>query len=285
MMVLNFFSFIIFESIFSKGKPYGAVATKKHTSKCLLNKICFALKILIAYFILSSNVLFADSIIDNDTVKLRPPSSERVKKFENDKDFDYHPDVNRSKNKFVLWFDRMMKKLSDFFESIRKKLNIDINPALWRWLGYIICFVVLAFIIMRLSGFNFKRLFVRASSTELPYSIAEENIHEINIEQQYQNAVEAKNYRLAIRYRFLSILKTLHNNNQIEWRIDKANAVYVYELSADLSGPYSMYAREFDYIWYGDFAVDIETFETIKTQMIRFEKSIPIKQKKNSTSV
>lgn len=243
------------------------------------------IKVLSVFFILFSNGLFGDSIIDTDTVKLRPPSVERKAKFETDKDFNYHPDIDRSKNKFELWFDRMMKKISDFFESLRKKLNIDINPAVWRWMGYIICFAVIAFIIMRLSGFNFKRLFVRTSATQLPYSILEENIHEINIEQQYQNAVDAKNYRLAIRYRFLSILKTLHDNNQIEWRIDKANAVYVYELSAELSAQYSVYAREFDYIWYGDFAVDAETFETIKTQMIRFEKSISLKQKTNSTSV
>lgn len=215
-----------------------------------------------------------------DTVRLLQPSVATMDRYINDADYNYHPDVNTKKSAFQIWSDRVMQKILSFFKKLFKHLDVNVSSGVWRWLGYIICFLMLSYILLKLMGFDFRKFLVGnyTAGDEIAYAISEENIHELNIEELYRKAVDDKNYRLAVRYRFLSILKTLDSNKQIKWRPDKANSYYVPELHVSLRNTYAVIARQFDFIWYGDFRITHETFDLIKGQMQKFENSITIRQ-------
>ena len=57
-----------------------------------------------------------------------------------------------------------------------------------------------------------------------------ENIFEINFQQEIDKAVQAGNYRLAVRLLFLRLLKNLAEKNIIQYQQDRTNFDYLMQL-------------------------------------------------------
>lgn len=90
----------------------------------------------------------------------------------------------------------------------------------------------------------------------------EEDIHELDLDQLLREALENKNYKYAIRARFLILLKGLSEHDMITWSIEKTNRAYLRELRAhsDLSLLRDAF-NSFDIAWYGDKATDLEDYK------------------------
>ena len=91
-----------------------------------------------------------------------------------------------------------------------------------------------------------------------------ENIHEIDFSEQIAIALQNKNYRLVVRLLYLQTLKQLSDKNLIDWQPEKTNQTYVSELKQQ---PYHQQfvslTNQFEYIWYGEFYIDENTFQPI----------------------
>src|SRR6185369_2616844 len=92
-----------------------------------------------------------------------------------------------------------------------------------------------------------------------------ENIFDINYQREIEKAVNAKDYRLAVRLMFLRLLKQLSQKKIIEYEQERTNLEYLSELNA--TGYYNDFfrlTRNYEYVWYGKFDVSRETFGVIK---------------------
>jgi hypothetical protein len=68
-------------------------------------------------------------------------------------------------------------------------------------------------------------------------------------------------YRLAIRYHFLQLLKYLDGNELIHFKEHKTNSDYYYEIkNKNLKTAYAKAANIYDYAWYGKLDVDQYTY-------------------------
>jgi hypothetical protein len=82
--------------------------------------------------------------------------------------------------------------------------------------------------------------------------ITEQDLENVNFDQSIADAVARKQYRLAVRYSYLKILKMLSDRGLIVIRQDKTNRQYVRELKEPLRTHFKALTRLFDYAWYGN---------------------------------
>jgi hypothetical protein len=125
--------------------------------------------------------------------------------------------------------------------------------------------VAIVFLIMKLAGVDpIKAIRGKSASAALPYSEYSENIHEINIDDELEKAVNVLNYRLAVRLLYLKSLKKLNDAGLIHWEINKTNSDYSNELQDfDQRLAFNLLTRQFEYIWYGEFNIDADVFGRI----------------------
>ena len=110
---------------------------------------------------------------------------------------------------------------------------------------------------------DLRGLWSGKSSSKIKIEYVEENIHEMDFEKLIQSAIEEKDYRKAVRLFYLSTLKKLADKNIIDWQPGKTNYDYLLEIKTQSIQPiFKELNYFFQYVWYGDFPVDIDNFQT-----------------------
>jgi hypothetical protein len=158
----------------------------------------------------------------------------------------------------------------------KKKVKEIELPSRWMSMTSLVIIVVVFMIILGWYLFQANIL-----SRKQPMSITEtgqvdrEDLFKIDYDKDIQGAIGATNYRLAVRLLFLKLLKNLSLNDIIQYKQEKTNFAYLSEMR---SGPYYNdffhLARNYEYIWYGKFEIDKETFGTIKTHFENFDRKL-----------
>lgn len=99
-----------------------------------------------------------------------------------------------------------------------------------------------------------------------------ENIHEINFPESILKFEKAGDFRSAVRYQFLFVLKKLSDKKLIAWNPEKTNKDYLAELKAPyLKDRFYDLSYIFDYVWYGEFTIDEEAYLKFKNQYQSFK--------------
>ncbi len=97
----------------------------------------------------------------------------------------------------------------------------------------------------------------------------EANIHESDLDRHIREAIEQKNYTLAIRLYYLAIIKELSLNRWIKWKRDKTNKDYLREMrNTNLFKPYREVTRIFERAWYGQSDLGEQDFQRMKPQFV-----------------
>jgi hypothetical protein len=98
-----------------------------------------------------------------------------------------------------------------------------------------------------------------------------EDIFAINYQKEIDKAAAAKNYRLAIRLMFLRLLKTMSEQNVIQYKQDRTNFDYLTQLmNTRLYNDFFRITRNYEYVWYGKLSVSDETYAVIKKDFDQF---------------
>lgn len=85
-----------------------------------------------------------------------------------------------------------------------------------------------------------------------------------------QRAYNVGDLRLAMRYLFLKTLQKLNDKEMIRYSVDKTNSMYVKELAPAKRNLFASLALYYEYIWYGNAAVNTETFDAIEIKFNEF---------------
>ncbi|MFY0673286.1 MAG: hypothetical protein JXQ87_07770 [Bacteroidia bacterium] len=110
----------------------------------------------------------------------------------------------------------------------------------------------------------------------------EEHIHEVNLEDIFDDFVKSGDYTMAIRISFLKIIKALSEQKMIKWEKQKTNWEYHSELSDfDLRNEFGQMISHFEKAWYGEFELTEqefitvnELFENFKTNYTTIEQAV-----------
>ena len=140
-------------------------------------------------------------------------------------------------------------------------------------LAALIIFIILkTFLGTETNFWNFKKPKKKVAE-KLIYE--DEDIHETDIDGLLQNAINNKEYRLAIRYQYLSVLKILSNKKLIDYHKDKTNSEYLFEIeNSKTRTEFSYLSYVYSYVWYGDFPIDETNYKLAENKYQSFKTSL-----------
>lgn len=183
----------------------------------------------------------------NSPVTVR--SSEKINDFLNDEYYQYDKEIVRPSSSIL---QKILQWIGDFFRFI------DRGGKPVSYIFYAIIFAILLFVIIKLLGFKYQGLFIRNKKIKEPeLEVFDEDIHAINFSDIIDDAVKKGNYRTAVRYLYIKLLKVLTDNELIKWEINKTNKEYYKEMKN--TKYFSVFKRlsfVYEYVWYGEFIID-----------------------------
>lgn len=202
-------------------------------------------------------------------VQLRTFDANALERFKANDDFQYAREVSITES---LW-DRFWRW---FWQLMEKTFANEATGTAFVYLAILVGIGVVVFVILKLSGMDLMRILTgKSASLDVPYSETMENIHEINFDQNIQNAVNNGNFRLAVRLLYLKSLKKLSDSGLIDWQLNKTNSVYVNEIKhPDKKEEFSALTEQFEFIWYGEFFLEGSKFQQVESLFKNFMSRI-----------
>lgn len=201
---------------------------------------------------------------DTTTLEKKVFKSDFKEKY-NGPEFNYNRVAKNSSanffNRFISW---LLETLSEIF-------GFTISPLLAEILTYLFYFiigVIVVYIIIRFVGTEgFSKVLGKDAKNAATVNLEETNIQEIDLAAFIAESLAQGNYRNALRYQYLNILKTLSAKGLIEWDFQKTNADYYRELkNYETRNQFQKVSRIYDYVWYGEFPIAQNSYEEAMKQ-------------------
>ncbi|REC59680.1 DUF4129 domain-containing protein [Chryseobacterium pennae] len=222
------------------------------------------------------NMLRADSVLVKNPVSENAVYPKEFKKNVPSRykgnEFDYSVSKPRESfwQKLLKKFDRILRSI--FGDTVFAKSS-EFTGAFIRLFVIILVGFLLYFIIKYIIGKDGNFIFGKKNKRlDLNVEELHENIHEINFPESISTFEHTGDYRSAVRYQFLFILKKLSDKKLINWNPEKTNKDYVAELKVpNLKSEFSDLSYIFDYVWYGEFNIDEQSYQKFKNQYQAFK--------------
>lgn len=212
---------------------------------------------------------------DSSSVQLQEPSAEAKDEVYKDEYWRYGRDDKEQKEEPNI-FDRMW---NSFLENLMDGMNSGSKGIsnFWSIFWIVVLVALVVFVILKTTGTGLNSVFSgkRKKAENIDATMEDVDIHALDYEQMIADAVRRGDYRLCVRLWFLRTLKTLSDKELLEYKIDKTNSDYYYDLSGStLQKEFGDVSLIYDYIWYGEVSVDEsgyrqaeERFRTMHTKI------------------
>ncbi|MDG5492961.1 DUF4129 domain-containing protein [Psychroserpens sp. SPM9] len=210
-----------------------------------------------------------------DTEPIDKREYDNLKDKYNDDEFIYERTVENSGwwSRFKQWLSDFFKNLFDFNSDAQASNFTDIALKIF----YVVIFLLVVFFIVK-AIINKEGNWVFGKSSDkniIPVTDIENNIYETDFKSLISQAEAENNYRLAIRYYYLWLLKTLSEAEIIDYDVEKTNSDYYLEIESQATKEeFSYTSYLYNYIWYGEFDIDSLQFNKGKQAFTQFLNSI-----------
>lgn len=198
------------------------------------------------------------------------PSEKQWNDLTGQKDFSYRNEKENAvtpqqKPANPNWFLKMLNAIFGFFASGVGEF------ILW---GLLIAGIAWAVFKLVLGEKTF--LFGKSSKKKEEVIVTEEEeLMEVNWEQRLQKAIAENNFRLAVRYSYMYMLRILQERQLIDYRNDKTNHDYYSELdNTKFKQPFRQLTRQYEFAWYGGYPLSASGFDQYMQQFQDLKKQI-----------
>ena len=245
-------------------------------------KLILIIGLLLSCFKISATVLeypstlrvLSDSLnIDNTNIE--PRNFGDLNETYNGEEFIYERTVENSG-----WWTRFKQWLSDLIKSWFDIQNSDeaynLTDLMLKIGGVIIFLLVVYFIFKAVMNNEGQWVFGKSSDKNIiPVTDIESDLSITDFKKLTKDAENNQEFRLAVRYYYLWILKRLSSFEIIEYDVDKTNSDYYNEISKkEIKEQFSYASYLYNYIWYGEFNVNDLEFRKAKKSFVQFINSI-----------
>lgn len=200
---------------------------------------------------------------DRLVMQVRQPNVDQLHDLQTDRDYQYGHDAPPPDNPIARFFEWLFRKFAEFLSS-KSYQNV------WQYVIMVGVAGLVIYLLLKAEVLAF--LFPKAAqSSGLEYENLTENIHEINFDAAIEEAINGRNFRLAVRLLYLQTLKRLTDAGRIQYKSDKTNHQYVLELAnSPQQVDFESLTRQFEFIWYGNFPIDETRFQSLQHQFRQF---------------
>jgi len=207
---------------------------------------------------------------------VREIQEDDLQAYRNDPDFDYEVTKRDQTwwDDFKTWFYNLITQFFEWLFGVEKAAGF--LQVFFQILPYVLLLILLFILIKFFLNVNANAL-KQAKKNEALVALSEEEhiIMNEDIQQLIQQALQDKNYRLAIRYYYLYILQLMTDKKIISWELQKTNYDYLNEIEVqELKRPFSTITRWYDYIWYGNFDIDETKYKKAETDFESLQKTL-----------
>jgi len=142
-------------------------------------------------------------------------------------------------------------------------MSWDIDDAFWRPVFFAVIIIVIAVVIIIMVKRSRVPARVGKERTEAQsLEEAEENLPDVTLNNIYNEALEAEEFKSALRIRFLMILQKMIDRQMVSWKRWKTNEQYAAELdSGNLQKLFMGIVQIFDDAWYGNRQINRQSFD------------------------
>ncbi|QHI39075.1 hypothetical protein IMCC3317_44760 [Kordia antarctica] len=163
-------------------------------------------------------------------------------------------------SRFIDWLEATIESLFDF-ESRQDAADFLISA---KNIFYVVIIIIVVFLIVRaIMNGEGRWVFGKASDRKrITHEDVETNIHIIDFTTLISEALTNNEYRLAIRYQYLHMLKKMSASEIIKYDPEKTNLDYSHEIKNEKVREQFLYTSYlYNYVWYGEFTIDKEQYE------------------------
>ena len=176
--------------------------------------------------------------------------------FQHNAQYDYDRELMGGSKSLMEWLSEVISEwMSDVF-------GVVVENDVTFYLLIVVGVLVVAFFVW-LWWYKRPKLFVKDEKRDtLDYDVEEDTIYGVNFEIGIRQALEAQNYRQAVRLVYLQTLKFLEDEGKIEWQLSKTPSQYVRQVNTPA---FSSLSRHFINVRYGNFEATLDLYEQMKT--------------------
>ncbi len=215
-------------------------------------------------FTQDSTTIIAESDTINEVKKSEP--NVELKKFDEKRWENLTKDLN---------YNEAVKKKEKAKDSLSMP-KFNFNPVVVKVVVVTLVIIALVFLLWKIFG-NAKFL-KNKKIKEGEFSFldeAEDNLEESDLDRFLREALEKKQYKVAVRIYYLMSIKELMQQNYIMWKKNKTNFEYLTEMRERKEFEhFRSLTRAFEVVWYGDLDIEEKEFVILSPSFTSFINSI-----------
>lgn len=193
-----------------------------------------------------------------EKVALRSYDSTKLAEYRQEKRFQY--DKVKQAQATPNWLKQILQSFGKWLSSVvpsAKTMDTVGNAIV-----YGIALLALALIIWGIFKMRIRNVIAKsAEPLNFDFKEVTTDILMTDFEKYLTEAVRTGNYKKAVQLLYLETLKSLTLNNIIQWKPTKTNQEYLYEMqNSPLRRPFMEITRMFEYIFYGEFPINEQTY-------------------------
>jgi len=228
------------------------------------------LKHISLYFfsLISNTVICGQKVVANVPEKLRTLSENFKEAYTSDA-YDYVEHISFW-DRFKAWFIDFLVRWFDF----NKANTVDVFQRLKLIFYFLVIAVVLYFIVKLILNKEVRWLFGKQTEAKKDIDLDEiKFIAEDDFKKLIIDAETIQDYRSAIKYYYLFLLKKMDKADQIKYDPQKTSHDYLLYLEgAKHYNTFSKAAYYYTYIWYGEFEINEKEYKTASSVFVELLK-------------
>ena len=201
--------------------------------------------------------------IDSSQVIQKKFDQKVLESFKTQEDFNYSIAPNEANvfERIWAWLGRVVKRILSFiFDDIGPAVGVlaaIVKAIPWIVLGLLLFFILKFF--LKLNTRNATDVLETIPSIQLTND--EELINNMQLNELIAQAIQVKDYRLAVRFHYLLILQKLTDKELIVWQQEKTNEDFIREVAKlKIASDFIEITQLYDFVWYGNFEINEPEF-------------------------
>ncbi len=206
--------------------------------------------------------------VDSTTQLRRQPSDQRLTYLlqEHDYDFGRHRLVKHSN-----WWHRVMQWIS---ERLFPRFDYQSGNLVLKFVIYASIIITIVLLLWFWTSRASGGILSRSSQAVLAnVLVTDEELAEEDLRQRIREALDARDFRRALRFSFLAELRALDTEEHIHLDASKTNTHYVRELSqAKGRDIFGRLAAVYEWVWYGENTLSEAEYFALQSEFDRFRE-------------
>ena len=159
---------------------------------------------------------------------------------------------------------------------VNNDTHTNVNTGVINWIFISILIIAVIFLAYTLMNQDGKGLFSHGKFRKIKYkTISADTIEHADIDALIKQAEDKGDFRLAIRYNYLLLLKNLTLKKFITFEEDKTDSDYILELdNQPFKNSFQYTSYLYNYIWYGEFSINQLQYSKAKSNFINLTNEL-----------